>query len=1536
MSGRHVGPGRPATPRRRGFSSTRLESLERRELMATFTVTNITDGILPVPPGSLRQAILQSNVTPGNNTIVFAIGSGPRTITPVLPLPALLSPVLIDGTTQPGYSGGPLIEINGTKAGATDGFRVESTGTTLKGLLIDQFDGNGVLIQADGTTIQGDFIGVTFGGVIGRPNTAAGIRVESSNNTIGVASVVATSGFGNLISGNGGPGILLVGSSATNNIILNNQIGTDTSTARALPNGGDGITLQSAGLNTIGGKLPGQTNYISGNSGNGISITGGTPNTIQGNTIGLDRSGSTAVGNGGNGITISGSDNNVIGGTATGAQNVISGNTGNGINIAGSNTTTIQSNIIGATSDGASDAGNGAAGILLTTANNTIVGGRAANSSNIIAYNGKITSSKPGVDVVSGTGNQILGNSIFANRGLGIDLGDDGPTLNTPGSPHTGPNLHQNFPVLTNTVTAAGRTLVQGNLSATPNTTYLLQFFISPQGDKSGYGQGMSPLNNPAPNNKPIFVTTDGAGNAIINIQLNTVAGVGQAIAVTATDPNNNTSEFSAFRAVSPATIADLAVFLTSTPNPATLGATYTYTISVLNNGKDIATGVTATDAFPTTLRVNSVIMSQGTFSSVGNTYTFNFTPGPNDTVAVNQTVTATVVVTPTTTGAIVDTVSVSGAQIEPDLTNNTATNTTTINVPADLAVSTTQTPAKPFVSNDINSFVEYRVIVTNKGPGTADDVVLTDTLPTGVTLISALSGGQVIDPPVNGVLTANLGTLTAGAAVAVVIRVHPLGAGTFVNTATASATETDPDTTNNTSTITTTVSPASDLAVALSGSPTQLSGSTLTYVVTVTNNGPSPTSNLTITDALPPQLQATYVSAQAGFGGSTPVFNPVANTVTAAFGIVPPQGTATLTINLTPIATGPIVDSATADPGSGVIDPDPTNNNASFTTIIDPADLALTEIISPTIGLIGQPLIYQFTVVNNGSATADNSVLTDTLPAGVTYFSGGADQGTVSVANGVVTASLGRLALNQVDTIRVTVIPQVSQVVVNTATVKSDQTDSNPTNNTVTSATPISPADLAVTVSSNEATANVGDNLTYTVVVANNGPVAASNVQIIDTLPVGVRFVSTTGTNGIVAATSPANGVLLATIPSLAAGQAATLTIQVVPTAVGNTGDMATVSATELDLDTTNNHAAVATTIINLPGTISFATPTYTVADGSPFAVITLVRTGGTNGPLTVTYTADDSRGANAVPGVDYIPTAGTVVFADGQSTASFNVPIVANSLIQPTRSVALSLQGTNLGVQATSTLLITNTNRDFFGPQAVDANILGARAATGIGLVFNKLLAVPAATNPANYRLIAVLRGRDVPTAIGSVLYNPANGTVSVNAARPLALNTIYRVIVNAGPGGLTDTLGNSLNGGSGNGSTLALSFARGTNLTYGDKNGDAVNLKLTRGGFLDLIRGADGEARVLRLVNTVRGKSVLSGSVRQGPGGDGITTIQSIVGLDPFNHIRSTLKTPPFYVATQVAQTRSAGTITVQAVDLALASTDLARARTKKAHR
>ena len=146
--------------------------MEDRTLLSTFLVSNTGDS----GPGSLRQAILDSNAATGaTNTIDFDIpGPGVQTIAPLSPLPAITNPVLIDGYSQPGYAGTPLIELNGSQAGSGDGLTITGPDVTVRGLDINNFSqGAGIHITGTGATgdwIYGNFLGTDPTGTQAEPN----------------------------------------------------------------------------------------------------------------------------------------------------------------------------------------------------------------------------------------------------------------------------------------------------------------------------------------------------------------------------------------------------------------------------------------------------------------------------------------------------------------------------------------------------------------------------------------------------------------------------------------------------------------------------------------------------------------------------------------------------------------------------------------------------------------------------------------------------------------------------------------------------------------------------------------------------------------------------------------------------------------------------------------------------------------------------------------------------------------------------------------------------------------------------------------------------------------------------------------------------------------------------------------------------------------------------------------------------------------------------------------------------------------------
>jgi hypothetical protein len=186
--------------------------------------------------------------------------------------------------------------------------------------------------------------------------------------------------------------------------------------------------------------------------------------------------------------------------------------------------------------------GNGAGGDQ-----NNLIGGTVAGAGNTVAFNGAAGVAIFGnpMDPFQDTGNAILGNSIFNNSGLGIDLttktaypNDDGVTLNTLGGPHAGPNNLQNFPVLVSAaVNPTGTVTIRGSLDSTPNTTFRIEFFSSQQADPTGYGQGRAFLGF-------TNVSTDSIGNGTFTTTLASDRDL-RFLTATATDASNNTSEFS-------------------------------------------------------------------------------------------------------------------------------------------------------------------------------------------------------------------------------------------------------------------------------------------------------------------------------------------------------------------------------------------------------------------------------------------------------------------------------------------------------------------------------------------------------------------------------------------------------------------------------------------------------------------------------------------------------------------------------------------------------------------------------------------------------------------------------------------------------------------------------------------------------------------------------------------------------------------------------------------------------------------------------
>ncbi len=605
---------------------------------ATFMVNTSDDvdtGACNAIHCSLRSAINAANAAAGSDTIAFDIpGPSPHTIQPLSPLPPVTDPVTIDGTTQPGYMGSPIVELDGTTAGG-DGLTIRSGSSTVRALVINRFfPFAGIQVQFHGgNVIEGNFIGTDVTGTVALPNRV-GVQIDNgpgdtiggtttaarnliSGNLIGVfildvspgnviegnfigTDVTGTAALGNrtgididagasnntvggtaagarnLISGNSDNGVSILESEPTSpttgNLVEGNFIGTDVTGTEALGNGGVGVSIAATG-NTVGGAAAGARNIISANV-NGVVVQNLTAsgNLIQGNFIGTDATGMKGLGNSLRGVEILG-PGNTLGGAAPGAGNVISASGENGVEIAFQATgNLVQGNLIGTNAARTASLGNGASGVVVQQGSNNTIGGTAPGAGNVIAYNSSLFPNSGGILVVEGTGNAILGNSIFSNDGLGIDLFPFGVTPNDPGDADTGSNQLQNFPVLTAASTGGGSTSVSGTLNSMPSTTYRLEFFSNSACDPSGNGEGQAFLG-------AADVTSDATGNASFTFTF-AAALAGQVITATATDPAGNTSEFSN---CTPA--AQVVVAATVTLSPAfavnDVGTTHTVTATV-------------------------------------------------------------------------------------------------------------------------------------------------------------------------------------------------------------------------------------------------------------------------------------------------------------------------------------------------------------------------------------------------------------------------------------------------------------------------------------------------------------------------------------------------------------------------------------------------------------------------------------------------------------------------------------------------------------------------------------------------------------------------------------------------------------------------------------------------------------------------------------------------------------------------------------------------------------------------------------------
>lgn len=578
-----------------------------------------------------------------------------------------------------------------------------------------------------------------------------------------------------------------------------------------------------------------------------------------------------------------------------------------------------------------------------------------------------------------------------------------------------------------------------------------------------------------------IAVTVNSEGNGTIN---NTARVSSEAIESSPGDEEVTIS-------TSVTRSADLSISKSANPDPVSVGQLLTYMVTVDNNGPGAATGVVVTDTLPSEVSFSSA--SAGCNNAGAIVCSLGTIPAGS-----NKSIEIVVTVNSEGSGTIANSAVVSSDTPETnpgDESTTITTNTTTAQETADLSISKLANP-DPVSVGDL---LTYEITVDNKGPAVATNVVVVDNLAAGLTFLSASPGCN--NP---GDVECSLGSIAINSSetITIAVNVDSIVSGAIENTAFVTSDTAEANPGDESTTISTGTSEQADLAISKSDShDPAFVGEVLTYTTAVENLGPSEATDVVITDALPTEV--SFISASAG---CTHPGNVICGLGTLANG---ESKTVDIVVSVNSSLPGSITNQA--DVTSSSADSNPANNHAAEVTIINvtgSADLAITKSDSPDPAIAGESLTYSINVENLGPDDATGVVVTDTLPAEVSFVSASAG----CVMQDVLTCLLGSLGAggSKEVTIEVTVDSAAPVVITNRADVFSAAADDNLNNNQTTEETAISNrADLSIVNYVSSGPVIAGRQITYTLVVTNSGPSMARKTVINNSILPDFNFVS-------------------------------------------------------------------------------------------------------------------------------------------------------------------------------------------------------------------------------------------------------------------------------------------------------------------------------------------------------------------------------------------------------------------------------------------
>lgn len=540
---------------------------------------------------------------------------------------------------------------------------------------------------------------------------------------------------------------------------------------------------------------------------------------------------------------------------------------------------------------------------------------------------------------------------------------------------------------------------------------------------------------------------------------------------------------------------ADLAVTKAADSPTAAAGGGITFTVTVTNTGPSDATNVVLTDLLPAPLQ----------FSTAGSDD--ECTVGATDvmcdvgTVPAGESIALTIAATlpsGAAPGTVTNTATVESDVEDPDGDNNSASVPVDVTQQADISVL--KTPAAEGVL--LGDTMTYTLLVANEGPSDATDVVLTESIPAG-TVVATLPPGCEGEGPV----TCTIGAIAAGDTVSLdlVLEVpDTLPPGPLVNTASVTSPISDPDLADNSSDATVEAVAQADVhldKVLVTENP--VAGQPVTFELRLINRGPTVAPNASFSDPIP--TGATFVSFTATQG--TCQLDEVEDVPAAScnLGRMEVGGTATATLVLMTDPNATTITN-TGYSGSGGLDEIPEDNEDTATAFLSSAaDLSITK-SGPAAVSSAAPVEYVLEYANAGPSTATDVVITDTLPAGLTPrpLDGCTIEGTT------VSCTVPSVAPDATGSITITAdvdpaLPLGTELT-DTATIASTAAgfqDPDPANNSSSLTSTVDAMnDVGVTVTANQDEVPGGAEVSYTVVVTNNGPQLASAVVLTNELP--------------------------------------------------------------------------------------------------------------------------------------------------------------------------------------------------------------------------------------------------------------------------------------------------------------------------------------------------------------------------------------------------------------------------------------------------